>query len=182
VVAVSGRNGGAYSQAGLEVDQALEHLAKQGSDKDSIKQLADCQFISNEDLLQLDVDILIPAAIGGVIHEDNADQVKAALIVEAANMPLTCKADSILQERGVAIIPDILANAGGVTVSYLEWVQNRQRYQWSRERTLEELEKRLTQAWQETCRRAQKENLSYRLAAYVVAVERIIEAIKLRGF
>jgi glutamate dehydrogenase (NAD(P)+) len=182
VVAVSGRQGGVYLEAGLDIGQVLDSLAQQGSGEDSAKELADCQSISNEDLLQLDVDILIPAAIGGVINEGNADQIQATLIVEAANMPLTCKADSMLQERGVEIIPDILANAGGVTVSYLEWVQNRQRYQWNRERTIEELEKRLSLAWQETCERAKKENLNYRLAAYVIAVERLIEAINLRGF
>ena len=133
-------------------------------------------------MLELDVDILIPAAIGGVIHENNVDNIVARLIVEAANMPITCRADNTLNERGTIILPDILANAGGVTVSYLEWVQNRQRYQWHKDKVIEQLEKRLGKAWEEVKARTNKDKLNYRQAAYVIAVERIITAINLRGF
>lgn len=97
-------------------------------------------------------------------------------------MPVTCEADSLLQEQGVDIVPDILANAGGVTVSYLEWVQNRQRYQWSAAEVNEELEKRLAAAWDAVKNRAVEERLNYRQAAYVIAVEKIVKAIDLRGF
>ena len=133
-------------------------------------------------MLKLDTDILIPAAVGGIINEDNVKEVKARLIVEAANMPITCNADAALNEQGIVVIPDILANAGGVTVSYLEWVQNRQRYQWSREKIADELTRRLSNAWNDVKLRAKKDDLNYRQAAYVIAVERIISAIKLRGF
>jgi glutamate dehydrogenase (NAD(P)+) len=182
IIAVSDYSGALHREVGLDID----HLIAMADHKDRGKTFAECQgdyaLISNEELLQLDVDILIPAAIGGAIHSDNADQVQARLIVEAANMPITCGADSKLQERGVVIIPDILANAGGVTVSYLEWVQNRQRYQWHKEEVLKELTRRLETAWHDVRERAGQENLNYRQAAYVIALERIIEAINLRGF
>ena len=138
--------------------------------------------ISNPELLQLDVDAVIPSAVGGVINDENFAKIKAKLIVEAANMPTTCEADTGLNQKGVPIVPDILANAGGVTVSYLEWVQNRQRYQWSEQKVNEELEKRLTKAWREVKKRAEDESLTYRQAAYVIAVEKIVKAVKLRGF
>lgn len=133
-------------------------------------------------LLQLQVDILIPAAIGGVINKQNAEKIRAKLIIEAANMPVTCSADALLEDQGVAIIPDILANAGGVTASYLEWVQNRQRYPWSKEQVLDNLKQRLQQAWRGVKDRSTLDKLSYRHAAYVIAVESIIRAIDLRGF
>ncbi len=182
VVALSDRHSGLHQKNGLQIDRTLDIFAQRKKGEKPCEASADGQAISNEELLQLDVDILIPAAIGGVINEDNADKIKAKLIVEGANMPLTCKGDSILHQRGVIIIPDILANAGGVTVSYFEWVQNRQRYQWSQERTREELDTRLQEAWQQTHDRAQKDSITYRQAAYVIAVERIVEAIHLRGF
>jgi glutamate dehydrogenase (NAD(P)+) len=121
-------------------------------------------------------------AVGGVIHKENADRVEARMVVEAANLPLTWEGDRILRERGITVIPDILANAGGVTVSYLEWVQNRQRYRWAEGRVNDELERRLRRAWTDVCDRARQEQTTYRLAAYQIALGRTIEAIRLRGF
>ena len=183
IVAISDSHCGLFNADGLEVEQTLEQVSKQKQVNGSLEDLkGDFDTISNTELLELDVDVLIPAAVGGVINEENANRLKTKLIVEAANMPVTCDADSLLQERGVVIVPDILANAGGVTVSYLEWVQNRQRYQWSSYEVNQELEKRLTKAWQSVKKRATEEDLNYRQAAYVIAVERIVSAINMRGF
>ena len=183
IVAISDSHCGLFNADGLEVEQTLEQVSKQKQVNGSLEDLkGDFDTISNTELLELDVDVLIPAAVGGVINEENANRLKTKLIVEAANMPVTCDADSLLQERGVVIVHDILANAGGVTVSYLEWVQNRQRYQWSSYEVNQELEKRLTKAWQSVKKRATEEDLNYRQAAYVIAVERIVSAINMRGF
>jgi len=183
IVAVSDSNCGLYRAEGLDVEQVLEAITETKQQGDKIANLkGDFTTISNADLLELPVDILIPSAIGGVISKANAADIQAKLIVEAANMPVTCGADALLEKRGLTIIPDILANAGGVTVSYLEWVQNRQRYQWGQEQTLQELEKRMATAWSATRERVEEAGISYRLAAYAIAVKRIIEAIELRGF
>ena len=125
IIAVSDHSCGLYNEEGLNIEKLIEMAEhkRKGGKLDQCK--GDFKKISNAELLQLDTEILIPAAIGGVINEDNAMDINADLIVEAANMPVTCDADSILNDRGVTIVPDILANAGGVTVSYLEWVQNR---------------------------------------------------------
>ena len=183
IVAVSDSSCGLYNEEGLDIEQLLPAIAEIKQRDGKLSDLdGNFSAISNADLLELPVDILIPSAIGGVINENNAAKIQAEIIVEAANLPVTCGADAILEERGVTIVPDILANAGGVTVSYLEWVQNRQRYQWSKEKTLKELEQRLDTAWSTTCQWAREEGISYRLAAYAIAVKRIIEANHLRGF
>lgn len=183
VVAISDSKCGLFNADGLEIEQTLDQVRKHKQENGSLEDLkGDFETISNAELLELNVDVLIPAAVGGVINQENADQIKTKMIVEAANMPVTCDADSLLQERGVVIVPDILANAGGVTVSYLEWVQNRQRYQWSASEISQELEKRLTAAWDAVKNRAADEHLNYRQAAYLIGVERIVTAIELRGF
>jgi glutamate dehydrogenase (NAD(P)+) len=138
--------------------------------------------IDNEELLAADVDILIPAALGHVIHEGNAGAVRARMIVEAANGPLTFDADRQLRERGVVVVPDILANAGGVTVSYLEWVQNREGYMWEEERVNAKLTDVLRNAWNDINDRTSRDGCWYRLAAYCIAIERVSETVTLRGF
>ena len=183
IVALSDSHCGLYTEQGFDVEGVLQKVARCKEEGGQLSDLNDVfEIISNEELLELDVDILIPAAIGGVICEGNAEKIKARLVVEAANMPITCKADTVLNNQSIKILPDILANAGGVTVSYLEWVQNRQRFQWSRKRTLEELENRLTDAWEAVEQKTREEQLNYRQAAYFIAVERILKAIDLRGF
>lgn len=183
VVALSDSHGGIYDASGFDVNRTLELIAQNKQRDKSLQDLnSDFDKISNAELLELEVDFLIPAAIGGVINEQNADKLRAKTVIEAANMPVTCKADATLHENGTTIIPDILANAGGVTASYLEWVQNRQRYQWSKEKLLENLKERLQRSWNLVRDRSAKDNLNYRQAAYVIAVERIIKAINLRGF
>lgn len=183
IVAVSDANGGIYHEQGLDIDAVIRDYQEQESDTKKLGSAdQECDKISNDELLQLNVDMLIPAAIGGVVNKGNADKVKAQLIIEAANMPVTCGADAILSDKGTKIIPDILANAGGVTVSYLEWVQNRQRYQWTAEKVNDIMEKRLLDAWNKVKDRAYDNDYTYRQAAYTIAVEKIHQAIKMRGF
>lgn len=182
VVAVVDATGGRFSETGLDIPALWQRLKEHGSSATFPEIAGEGDEISGDELLSLEVDLLVPAALGGAIHANNASQVQARMIVEAANMPVTCQADRQLTDRGVVIVPDILANAGGVTVSYLEWVQNRQRYQWPESRVNKELEKRLQQAWQAVRDRARQHSGSYRLAAYQIALERTIAAIRLRGF
>ena len=128
MVAVSDKDGGLYNGQGLAINQLLDTTSNETSPTPIPQIEAKAEQISNKELLELDVDILIPAAVEDVISEDNADKVRARMIIEAANIPITPVAHDILLKRGIPVAPDILANAGGVTVSYLEWVQNRQRY------------------------------------------------------
>jgi len=182
IVAISDAGGGLYDQKGLDI-AALRQKVAEGERPRLLKDLdGEGEKISNEELLQLDVDILIPAALGHVITGDNVDQIRAGIIVEAANMPVDYEADARLRERGTPVVPDILANAGGVTVSYLEWVQNRQRYHWSEDKVNNELETRLASAWRQVGKRCSQEQVDLRLAAYLIAVERVVKAVQLRGF
>lgn len=182
IVAVSDASGGCHDPDGLAIEELFQKI--QGGERPVplAEVETSAESIDNNDLLQLEVDILIPAAIGHVITGENVDQVQSGLIVEAANLPLDCAADTALRERGITVVPDILANAGGVTVSYLEWVQNRQRYQWSEDVVNQELEQRLAEAWRQVKDRAQQDRVDLRLAAYLIAIERVIEAIRIRGF
>lgn len=182
VVAVSGSQAGLFAANGLDISEIIDAVCANGKNVPVSEVNCDAERIDNEELLQLDVDVLIPAAIENEIHEGNADQLRAKLIVEAANMPVTSAAAEVLAGRGVPVVPDILANAGGVTVSYLEWVQNRQRYRWEESKVNAELEVRMRNAWDNVRGRAVEEQLSYRLAAFVLATERVKEAIQLRGF
>ncbi len=182
VVAVSDSKGGLHNPEGLHLGPII--AAKE--DKSANRHVGDVDVeakrIDNAELLALDVDVLIPSALGGVITSDNVADIKAKLIVEAANLPTTYEAAQELEKRGVRIVPDILANAGGVTVSYYEWVQNRQRYRWDEERVNREMETALRGAWETMRKRSEHDKISHRLASYVIAVERVKEAIELRGF
>jgi len=176
VVAVSGSKGGRYNGSGLN----LEALAQgegplPGRDVEG-------DTISNEELLALDIDVLVPAAIEGVIDDDVAEHVRARLVVEGANLPTTCSGDAVLAERGIPVVPDILANAGGVVVSYLEWVQNHQRERWQDGKVEERQEKILRDAWKAVHQRRERESCSYRSAAFYRAVKRVKEAMELLGF
>jgi glutamate dehydrogenase (NAD(P)+) len=182
VLAVSDKDGGIYHGNGLDVDKLFEATA----DPQNIPAVVDIDVpadaISNADLLELKADILIPAAVEGAITNDNADRVRASLVVEAANLPTTLEGDRILYDRGIRVAPDILTNAGGVTVSYFEWVQNRQRYCWQRSKVDERLEAVLDEAWRDVQKMAKEQELSCREAAYTLAVQRVNHAIELRGF
>jgi glutamate dehydrogenase (NAD(P)+) len=182
IIAISDVGGGIRDEAGLDVEALVKAMHADNAPR-SVTQVKDAgKTISNDDLLASEVDILIPAALGGAIHADNAAQVQARMIVEAANMPITPAASQKLGERGVPIIPDILANSGGVTVSYLEWVQNREGYIWSAERVQDDLAQYLNGAWDTLQDRAQSGKVNYRLAGYLIALGRVLDTINMRGF
>ncbi|MCR4874288.1 MAG: Glu/Leu/Phe/Val dehydrogenase [Clostridia bacterium] len=180
IVAVSDVSGGVRCEKGLDIKKILEFV---GNKKNFLKDYNEdgVEHISNQELLVTKCDVLIPAAMENQITKDNADKIQCKYIVEAANGPTTAEADEIIAKRGIILVPDILANAGGVTVSYFEWVQNLQSLTWELEDVNKMLEKVMVKAWQELDEKATKWGLNYRLAAYVVAIERISKAKKLRG-
>lgn len=178
IVAVSDVGGGTYNPGGLDVAALTGHQREAMS----VATYPGGEHVSNEDLLEVDCDILIPAAIHGVINTKNADRIKAPLVVEAANGPTTPAADEILSERGATVIPDILCNSGGVTVSYFEWVQNIQSFRWELDQVNFELKKRMTKATQHVFSHAGEKGISLRDAAFDIAVERVTRAAELRGY
>ncbi len=178
IIAVSDSKGGVLLRGGLDGEALANHKQTSGS----IADFPDTENISNEQLLELDCDILIPASIESVIHHENADRIKAGIIVEGANHPITPVADDVLQKKGVIILPDILVNAGGVVVSYFEWAQNIQQFRWEEDRVNAELSKAMTKATRNVYERAQKENISMRESAYILGVSRVVKTIELRGF
>lgn len=177
VVAVSDVSGAVYCADGLDVQALCDRVTDHGT----IVGAPGTEQITNAELLALDVDVLIPAAVAGVINPDNVDTIRARIIVEGANGPVTPRADEKLAAAGVTVLPDILANAGGVTVSYFEWVQNIQRFRWQRSRVMGELETTLTNAYRLVSQRSQKFGVSMRLAAFIVGLERVRDASDLRG-
>ncbi|MBA2311849.1 MAG: glutamate dehydrogenase [Actinobacteria bacterium] len=178
IVAVSDVGGGTYNRNGLDISKVFASL----EDAESVTEFGDGDSVSNEELLELECDILIPAAIQGVIDGDNADEIKAPMVVEAANGPITPIADELLLERGLTIVPDILANTGGVTVSYFEWVQNIQEFRWEQKDVNAELQKRMSKATAEVFARSDKDTTSLREAAFDIAVSRVARADELRGY
>lgn len=178
VVAVSDLSGGYYNPNGLDVMQAVRYAREHHN---SLAGFPDAEQITNDDLLELDVQVLIPAALGGVITTENADRIQADLIIEAANSPVRPEADEALAARGIPILPDILANAGGVTVSYFEWAQNRQFYQWNLDRVRGELDHLLTAAFENVWDLAVEREVTLRTAAFMVGIERVARAAKLAG-
>ncbi len=177
IVAASDTSGGVYNPGGLDVE-ALYHYKRAGGRLSASPQ---GDRVSNEELLTLPVDILIPAALEGQIAGHNAAQVKAKMIVEGANGPTTPEADAILADQGVLVVPDILANAGGVIVSYFEWVQDLQFFFWEEEEVNERLRRILGRAFQEVWRLAQEKKVGLREAALMLAVQRVVEATQVRG-
>jgi glutamate dehydrogenase (NAD(P)+) len=178
VVAVSDVRGGVHRGDGLDVQSLVDHSVATGS----VVGAPGTEPIGNEDLLELEVDVLVPAALDRVINEGNAQRVKARTLVEAANHPVTPAADAILEDRGVVVLPDILVNAGGVTVSYFEWVQNIQQFRWEEEQVNAELRKKMSRAWKNVHSRATVDAIPLRLAAFAIAVERVTTAARLRGY
>jgi glutamate dehydrogenase (NAD(P)+) len=178
VVAVSDSRGGIYNPEGFDYEQVAAHKARTGS----VVNFPGAKFVSNEELIELDVDVLIPAALENTINETNAERVCARFIVELANGPTTPEADQALYARGSYVIPDFLCNAGGVTVSYFEMVQNAYDYYWEEADVYERLDKKMTAAFWNVHRIAQERKVHNRLAAYLVAVRRVAEAVRLRGW
>ena len=177
VVAISDSRGRYYNAKGIDVRSAIAHQQEHGT----LQGLADVEPISNDDLLLLDCDVLAPCALEQVITEENAGQVKAKIVCEGANGPTTPAADHILEDKGVLVLPDVLANAGGVVVSYFEWVQGLQEYFWKEEEVNAKLKEIVDKAFEETWDVHQRRDISMRLAAYGLAVERVAEATMTRG-
>ena len=166
-----------HRSGGLDTVRLLEHVRRAGS----VTGFDGGDSIDNDDLLTLDVDVLVPAAVEGVLHDDNAGQVKARWVVEGANGPTTPRADAILADRGVVVVPDILANAGGVVVSYFEWVQTQQAYWWTEAEIEDRLAQRMRQAYTAVADLARREQLSLRDAALLLSVQRVATAHRTRG-
>lgn len=176
VVAISDVNGAMYDPGGIDTRAVPSH----DEEPEAVTDYAD-RTIPNTELLELDVDVLVPSAVGNVITGANADAVAADLVVEGANGPVTSTGDAVLEERGIPVVPDILANAGGVTVSYFEWLQDINRRSWSLDRVNEELETEMLDAFRAVREAFKRRDVSWRDAAYIVALERVAEAHKLRG-
>jgi len=178
VIAVSDVDGGLYNAYGLDIERLQEHREATGG----FFGFTGGEQITNSELLELECDVLIPAAIDNVITEENAYRIKAPLITEAANHPITPEADSILTEGGVTILPDILVNAGGVVVSYFEWTQNLQEFRWEESRVNDELKKIMLLAYHEVWTRSATEKITHRQASFEIGVQRVARAVELRGF
>lgn len=177
VIAISDANGALYDPDGLDIDYLLDRRDSFGMVTNLFK-----DTITNKEMFELDCDILVPAAVQNQITAENAPNIKAKVIVEAANGPTTLEATKILTERGILIVPDVLASAGGVTVSYFEWVQNNTGYYWSEEEIEEKLEETMVQAFDNVYNMAQTRKVNMRLAAYMVGIRKMAEACRFRGW
>lgn len=177
---VSDVSGGVCKAEGLDIPDILRHVSVRGNLLESYD-APGVRHISNEELLELDTDVLIPAALENQINENNAGRIRASVIVEAANGPTTVGADEILERRGITLVPDILANSGGVIVSYFEWVQNLQSLAWTEEEVDIRLLGKLRAAFTKVCEIAEEKRVTLRTGAYLIALRRVVEAGKLRG-
>ena len=177
IIAVSDVNGGLYDPDGLDITSLIDYNNKNGT----IKGFSQGDSVSNVDILNIECDFLIPAALGGVIHKMNVEKLNCRVIIEAANGPVTPPADDILFKKGVYVVPDILTNAGGVTVSYFEWVQNLQQFQWTEEEVNDKLENKMVAAFNEVSSMMKSKKTSMRMAAFAVAIDRVAKSFELRG-
>ncbi len=178
VVAISDLSGAYYNSEGINIQEAINY---RNGNNGSLEGFEGAEKISPDELLLLEVDVLVPAAVEDVITKQNADAIKAKLIVEGANGPTSAKADAILNEKGILAVPDILANAGGVTVSYFEWVQNRLGYGWTRERVSRRSDRIMKTAFDKVYAVAEEYKVSMRIAAYIVAIDKVSKTYKYRG-
>ncbi len=178
VVAMADSGGGIHDAAGLDVERVLEFKKQRGT----VVGFPGARPVSNRELLELPCDVLVPAALENVITAENAPRIRARVVVEAANGPTTPEADEILSRRGVMVAPDVLANAGGVTVSYFEWVQNLSGTVWSEEEVLSRLENLMLDAYRQVEEESRRRGGDMRISAYVLAIKRLVEAMELRGW
>jgi glutamate dehydrogenase (NAD(P)+) len=178
VVAISDIHGGIYNPKGVDIPKALEYLRATRS----FEGYEDVEFVSNQELLELDCDVLVPAATENQITSQNADKLKCKVLAEGANGPTTAGADEILHEKGIFVVPDILANAGGVTVSYFEWVQDRMGYFWREDVVNERLQDKMVASFNDLCRYADQHSVDTRTAAYMLAIDRVAYDTRMRGF
>jgi glutamate dehydrogenase (NAD(P)+) len=177
ILAVSDSQGGIYSSKGIDVAKALRYKQEHGT----LAGMQDTDTIGNLELLEIECDILVPAALESVITAQNADRIKTKMIAEAANGPTTPDADKVLFEKGIQVLPDILANAGGVTVSYFEWAQNIQGYYWAEDEVNQKLERVMKRAFQDVYETSNNSSVDMRTGAYMLAISRVAEVTKLRG-
>jgi glutamate dehydrogenase (NAD(P)+) len=177
VVGISDVHSGIYNAAGLDIPKALKHLQSTRSFED----YAEADPVSNSDLLELECDVLLPAATENQITSTNAERLKCKVLAEGANGPTTAAADEILYQKGIFVIPDILANAGGVTVSYFEWVQDRMGYFWREDEVNQRLEEKMVASFNELCHYADKHDVDTRTAAYMLAIDRVAYDTRMRG-
>ena len=177
VVAISDIHGGIYNRNGVDIPKALEYLRTTRS----FEGYEGVEFVNNQELLELECDVLVPAATENQITSQNADQLKCKVLAEGANGPTTAAADEILHEKGIFVIPDILANAGGVTVSYFEWVQDRMGYFWREDVVNERLQDKMVASFNDLCRYADAHHVDTRTAAYMLAIDRVAYDTRMRG-
>lgn len=178
IIAISDISGGYYNENGINIPEAMEYAEKNDG---SLEGYSEAEKITNEELLQLECDVLIPAAKEDQINKDNAGGINAKIIAEGANGPVTANADSILEDNGIMVVPDILANAGGVTVSYFEWVQDRQGYFWTEERVNRRLNRMMRSAFDNVFEVRNKHDITLRQAAYVFGINKVAMTLKMRG-
>jgi glutamate dehydrogenase (NAD(P)+) len=177
VVAISDVHGGIYNPAGIDIPKALEYLRTTRS----FEGYERVEYVSNSELLELECDVLVPAATENQITSHNADRIKCKVLAEGANGPTTAAADEILHKKGVFVIPDILANAGGVTVSYFEWVQDRMGYFWREDVVNQRLQEVMVASFNDLCRYADAHAVDTRTAAYMLAIDRVAYDTRMRG-
>ena len=178
MVGVSDATGAVHGERGIDADDLAVHLREGGQ----LTEFPGTEVISPDDLLAIECDVLIPAALGGMIHEGNADRINTKMVIEGANSPTTPAADEILNEKGVHVVPDVMANAGGVVCSYFEWVQNLQHFRWSEREVNDKLGGIMRHAYRDVSARAREERISLREGAYLVGIERVVEASRTRGY
>jgi glutamate dehydrogenase (NAD(P)+) len=178
MVGVSDASGAIRADAGIDADELAAHLRDGGK----LTEFPGAEAINPDDLFDIECDVLIPAALGGMLHEHNADRINARMIIEGANSPTTPAADQILHDKGVHVIPDVMANAGGVVCSYFEWVQNLQHFRWSEREVNDKLGGIMRRAYRDVAARSKEERISLREAAYLIGIERVVEASRTRGY
>ena len=178
VIGISDVHGAIYNPSGLDMGVVAQHQSESGT----ISDFPQAEQLSNSDLLELECDILVPAAIDDVITHENASNIKAKLLLEAANHPVTPAADEILSDMGVTVLPDILVNSGGVIVSYFEWTQNLQEFSWEESRVNEELHKIIIDAYKEVLNKVSTDSITHRQAAFEIGLQRVAHVVQLRGF
>lgn len=180
IVAISNSSGGVYKESGLDIHAIEAYLSVKGNLLRNYREEG-VSVLTNEEVLTCKCDILVPAALENQITADNAGQIQASIIIEGANGPTTVEADEILDQKGVIVVPDVLANGGGVIVSYFEWIQNREMFYWDEDEVNQKLERKMLKAFQDVYNMSQEQNASMRQGAYMVALQRMVAASKLRG-
>ena len=173
-----GAGGAIHSERGIDAHALEDHIAG----GDPLTTFPGAEMITPDDLVGLECDVFIPAALGGLIHQDNADSMRCKVVLEGANSPTTPAADEILADKGVLVIPDVLANAGGVIVSYFEWVQNLQHFRWDEDEVNDRLGQIMRTSYGEVAAKAEADELSLRVAAFELGIERVVEAARTRGY